>query len=273
MTRHIAAIAVFALVPAHAWAQQCTSNVNTVVDAIYRQVLDRPGSPDASGWVQQLNEGVTVKEVIRRIAKSEEHLNLVGTGTSNIDRQRATIIVYDHILGRRATTADIREGSGFIQNNSVAAMIDGALASAEYTQKYGDWGVPGSNVVFCGRSAGSNNDRPRGTSGASASFERADRNRDGRITVSEWDDTRQAFRSADSNRDNVLSRDEYNAAVGGGDAVGTSGNSRNDQFDQLDANRNNRIERNEWRESAETFNWLDRNGDGWLSRGEVVGRR
>jgi len=46
-----------------------------------------------------------------------------------------------------------------------------------------------------------------------ASFDRADRNRDGRITVSEWDDTRQAFRTADANRDNVLSREEYNAAI------------------------------------------------------------
>ena len=278
MVRHIAALAVFALLPVHAWAQQCTSNVNTVVDTIYRQVLDRPGTPDASGWVQQLNEGVTVREVIRRIAKSEEHLNAIGTGTSNVDRQRATIYVYDHVLGRRASTAEVREGSTFIQRNSVAAMIDGALDSAEYAEKWGDWGVPGSSVVFCNRTSGVTA-RPRGTSGAGAgagayvSFDRADRNRDGRVTVSEWDDTRQSFRSADANRDNVLSREEYNASQGVSGAVGTSGNSRNDQFDQLDANRNNRIERGEWRESGETFSWLDRNGDGWLSRGEVVGRR
>src|SRR6188768_1138759 len=267
MMRHIAAIAVFALLPVHAWAQQCTSNANTVVDAIYRQILNRPGTPDAKDWVTQLNNGDTVKELVRQIAKSPEHLELIGTGTSNIDRQRAAANMYDHLLDRRPINNEARSGATFIQQNGLAAGVDGIVNSAEYASRFGDWRVPGSNVVFCEPSAALTA-RPRGTAGSVASFDRADRNRDGRITVSEWDDTRQAFRTADANRDNVLSREEYNAAIGSSGAVGTSG-TRSDQFDQLDANRNNRVERNEWRDSAESFNWLDRNGDGWLSRGEV----
>jgi Ca2+-binding EF-hand superfamily protein len=180
--------------------------------------------------------------------------------------------MYDHLLGRRPNNAEVREGATFIQQNGFEKMVDGAVDSREYAENFGDWRVPDSNVAFCPPRSGLTA-RPRGTSGTlPTTFDRADRNRDGRITVSEWDDTRQAFQTADANRDNILSREEYNAALGVSGAVGTSG-SRNDQFDQLDANRNNRLERNEWRESGETFNWLDRNGDGWLSRGEVVGRR
>jgi hypothetical protein len=275
MVRHIAAIAVLALFPVHGWAQQCTtSNANAVVEEIHRQLLNRASSAGSQELVTQLNNGVTVKEVFRQVAMSPEHLEFIGTGTSTAQRQRAAMYVYDHILGRRPSGGEVQAGASTIQQHTVAAMISGAIDSPEYADRYGDWGVPGSNVVFCTGSTGLTA-RPRGTSGRSISFDRADRNRDGRITVSEWDDTRQAFRSADANRDNVLSRDEYDNAIGVSGAVGTSGsngNSRNEEFDRLDSNRNNRLERNEWRDGQQSFNWLDRNGDGWLSRGEVVGR-
>jgi hypothetical protein len=276
MMRHIAAIAVFALLPVHAWAQQCTtSSANAVVEEIHRQLLNRASSAGSQELVRQLNNGVTVKEVFRQVAMSPEHLDFVGTGTSTAQRQRAVMYVYDHILGRRPSGGEVQAGASTIQQHTVAAMISGAIDSSEYAERFGDWGVPGSNVVFCAGSTGLTA-RPRGTSGNTISFDRADRNRDGRITVSEWDDTRQAFRSADANRDNVLSREEYNSGMGVSGAVGTSGTSgisRNEEFDRIDSNRNNRIERNEWRDGSQSFNWLDRNGDGWLSRGEVVGRR
>ena len=46
-----------------------------------------------------------------------------------------------------------------------------------------------------------------------------------------------------------------------------------ERFDELDANRNNRVDRSEWRGSDAAFRILDRNGNGWLSRGEAIGRR
>jgi len=280
MVRHIAAIAVFALLPVHAGAQQCTSNARIVTDEIYRQLLERSGV-DSGAYAAQLNNGMTVKEIVRQVAKSPEHLEVIGTGTSQIERQRAADYLYEHLLGRRAGVGEIRDRAAWIQQKGAASLVDDFIDSPEYASSFGDWRVPGSNVSYCAGGSPGLTARPRGTTGTSGtpgasntltSFDRADRNRDGRVTVSEWDDTRQAFRDADANRDNVLSRAEYNAAVGVSTPVGTSG-TRNDQFDQLDANRNNRLERNEWRDGAESFNWLDRNGDGWLSRGEVVGRR
>ena len=284
MVRHIAAIAVFALLPVHAGAQQCTPNANVVTDEIYRQLLDRPGT-DSRDYAAQLSNGMTVKEIVRQVAKSPEHLELIGTGNSTIERQRQAAYLYEHLLGRNPGNGEVRDRAAWIQQKGVAALVDDFVDSPEYASTFGDWRVPGSNVAFCGRNSGltaqprgttaqprATPAQTRGTSGTLTTFDRADRNRDGRVTVSEWDDTRDAFRTADSNRDNVLSRQEYDAALGISGAVGTGG-SREEQFDQLDRNRNNRLERNEWRESGETFNWLDRNGDGWLSRGEVVGRR
>ena len=46
---------------------------------------------------------------------------------------------------------------------------------------------------------------------------------------------------------------------------------RGDNFDDLDFNNNGRVERNEWHGSVESFNALDRNRDGVLSRFEGVG--
>ena len=67
----------------------------------------------------------------------------------------------------------------------------------------------------------------------------------------------------DRNRDGALDRAEF---------LGTDmEDDRGDQFEDLDANRNGQVERAEWHASDDAFFWLDRNGDGVLSRVEVVG--
>ena len=94
-------------------------------------------------------------------------------------------------------------------------------------------------------------------------FDRLDANRDGRISQDEWRYDYQMFRRADQNNDNILSRREFLNADTDMD--------REDNFDNLDANNDGRIERSEWHSSVDAFRWLDRNGDGVLSRTEVVG--
>ena len=75
MVRHIAAIAVLALAPAHAWAQQCTTDPGNVIEAIYVQLLERPtANNEGADWAEQLRNGRTVREVVRQIAHSPEHL-------------------------------------------------------------------------------------------------------------------------------------------------------------------------------------------------------
>jgi hypothetical protein len=94
-------------------------------------------------------------------------------------------------------------------------------------------------------------------------FRQLDVNRDNRLSRAEWRFNVEDFLRLDRNRDNVLSLNEF--------LVGDIDEDRGDRFDDLDVNRNNRIERAEWHGSLDTFRWLDRNGDGVLSRMEASG--
>jgi len=97
-----------------------------------------------------------------------------------------------------------------------------------------------------------------------AGFTSLDHNRDNRIAANEWHYDLESFRRADRNRDDVLTRAEF---IGEGDVD----DDREDSFDDLDVNNNGMVETDEWHASARMFSLLDRNGDGMLSRFEVVG--
>jgi Ca2+-binding EF-hand superfamily protein len=94
-------------------------------------------------------------------------------------------------------------------------------------------------------------------------FTNLDHDRNRRITSDEWHYDRETFVRADRNRDGTLDETEF---IGG-----DMDDDRGDRFDDLDVNGNGRVERREWHASDDAFTWLDRNGDGILSRTEVVG--
>jgi hypothetical protein len=97
-----------------------------------------------------------------------------------------------------------------------------------------------------------------------STFTNLDRNKDGRVSSSEWYYDTESFVRADRNRDGVLARGEFLGSDNMDD-------DRDDRFENLDVNRNGRVERNEWHASADAFDWLDRNNDDVLSRTEVLG--
>lgn len=106
---------------------------------------------------------------------------------------------------------------------------------------------------------------PELTDWTPATFARLDRDHDDRISSTEWIYDWETFRRIDRNRDGNVSRREFL----GEDAA--QDDDREDRFDALDVNRDGRVARNEWHGSRDAFEWLDRNGDGVLSRTEVVG--
>ena len=107
----------------------------------------------------------------------------------------------------------------------------------------------------------------RYASWTAAGFTRLDHNRDGRITSNEWHYDMETYRRIDRNRDDSVSRAEFLT----GDDDAEWDDDRGDNFDDLDVNNNGRVERGEWHASPASFTWLDKNGDGVLSRFEVVG--
>ena len=112
--------AVLALVPALAGAQQpCTSNADSVVDAIYRQVLERPAGGDANARAEQLRNGQTsVREIVRDVARSQEHERFLPAN----DRPQAVTNLYRHVLGRDPDAAGL---NSHVQGRiALVALVD-----------------------------------------------------------------------------------------------------------------------------------------------------
>jgi Ca2+-binding EF-hand superfamily protein len=98
-------------------------------------------------------------------------------------------------------------------------------------------------------------------------FRNMDADRDGVVTRAEWRGSAQAFRNNDRNGDGVLS----GAEVRNPEEGETIERPASGQFAELDVNQDRRISREEWRGSRRSFNALDANGDGVLTRRELAG--
>ena len=64
--------------------------------------------------------------------------------------ERSVARLYRHILGRQPDPAGQRAFAELAQSQGADAVIDRILASREYNQQFGEWGVPGSGGTrFC----------------------------------------------------------------------------------------------------------------------------
>ena len=247
--------------------QPCTTDANRVVAEVYRHTLERGADAGAQTWQRQIANGqLTVREVVRRVAKSNEYMQRFGRTEAGEAQpyERAVARLYRHVLARQPDGNGLEHWTRIAQQRGLGAVVDGFVDSEEYIRNFGDHAVPGSGGVrFC-----ANNDTSSDSSWAPR-FRGMDRNNDGVITRSEWNGNNIAFNNQDWNNDGVLSGEEVRQ--GGRQAGAASGGLRRSDynFDQLDTNNNNRIERREWQARLDQFRELDTNNDNFLSRAEV----
>ena len=278
MFRGLVFAGLLALAPSFAWAQQpCSTDARHVVDELYRHMLERTADAGSQGWVDRLNQGMTVRELVRQIAQSPEHLQRFVNPSEGANANRNAVgTMYRHILGRQPDAGGWDTMTNVANQRGMGAVVDTIINSDEYTRTFGDWGVPGSGgLVYCG-----NSNQSASTAAAAPAqmrFAELDRNHNGIIERNEWRGSARQFAIHDWNGDNVLSGDEVRigATPPPNSLEAEDYNmSATDRFSYLDVNNNGYIERSEWDGSLDTFYNLDTNNDNRLTRAELNrGRR
>ena len=259
--------------------QPCTTDAGRVVAELYRHMLERAPDPGAQNWQNELAAGrMTVREIVRQIASSQEHQQRFGQTEAGEGQpfERAVARLYRHVLGRQPDPEGQRTWALHAQAHGLNGVAEALVNSEEYNRNFGDWGVPGSGGVrFCPP----DNARTSNQNVAPAApqqqitqyrFRAMDRNNDGAITVNEWRGSRQSFNVHDWDGNGRLEGNEVQpGAFREGRDSEFEDFDRGEQFEFLDVNGNNRIERREWHASLDSFNRMDRNRDGALSRAEL----
>ena len=266
--------AVIAFAPALASAQEpCTGDAQRVVDAVYRQILERSSNGEGASLVTQLNNGqASVREVVRDIARSPEHRQRFLTGNG----ESAVTYLYRHLLGRAPDPNGLRTYVQALARQDVSTVIDNIINSGEYREKFGDDAVPGAAVRSCrGAASGANSSN---NSASRMRFANLDRNGNGAIELQEWNGNRNSFDVQDWNGDGVLSGEEVRPGARRAARAAENNFDPADRatwtelaFQQFDRNRDNRITSAEWFHSAEYFRRADRNRDGALVLSEFTG--
>ncbi len=255
--------------------QPCTTDANRVVSELYRHVMQRAPDAGAQHWQQQLANGsMTVRDVVRNLVTSPEYTQRFGQTEAGegTPYERAVARMYRHVLGRQPDADGQRHWASIAQQNGLSAVADNLLTSEEYTNSFGDWGVPGSGgVTFCApANRNTANQAQPAPQAAEPRFRAMDRNNDGVVARNEWRGSAQSFRVHDWDGNGVLEGNEVRpGAFRQGRSIEDEDLDRGERFEYLDANNNGRIERREWHLSVDAFNRLDRNRDGALTRAEA----
>ena len=113
-----------------------------LVRLLYKRVLER--DVDDSGlitWGCALDNGeLSVKEIVRRLGKSDEYRSRFVIPFSPAKSAR---LMYQHFLARQPESDKVVEGwADVISDEGWQVAVDGFVDSAEYGKRFGDNKVP-----------------------------------------------------------------------------------------------------------------------------------
>src|SRR4029450_1857080 len=152
MVRGLVFAGLRALAPSIAMAQQPgTTDARQVVNELYRHILERGADAGSQGWVDRLTSGTTVREIVRQIAQSPEHMSrFYNAGEGATANRTSVATMYRHILARQPDPGGLDSMTNLANQRGMPAVVDQILNSQEYTRNFGDWGVRGSGgLTFC----------------------------------------------------------------------------------------------------------------------------
>jgi hypothetical protein len=232
--------------------------------------------------VDKLNSGMTVRAIVREIARSQEHMERFHNSSEGANANRNSVAtLYRHILARQPDPGGLDSLTNLANRQGLPAVVDSIVNSEEYTRTFGDWGVPGSGgLVYCGNSnqtASTASPERSASNNPQMRYADLDRNHNGMIEKNDWRGSPRSFSIRDWNNDGVLSGDEVRVGAlppAGSVEADDYNMSPTDRFSYLDYDNNGYVERKEWDGSLDTFYDLDRNGDNRITREELNrGRR
>ena len=130
-----------------------TQSGDAGVIALYRRLLGRdPSAQDVAHFRERMQrEGA--QAVARTIVTSPEYRERYGRnavpGQGASPYEGSIQALYRRLLGREADAAGLAQFTRVVADSGFDAAIDQIIASAEYRQRFGDFGVPGSERRFC----------------------------------------------------------------------------------------------------------------------------
>jgi phycoerythrin-associated linker protein len=137
-------IDAFAGAPIELWPTSSADDVQSIIRAVYRQVLGNAHVMDSERLVsaesQLANRSISVREFVRLVAKSDFYRQRFFEASAPY---RFVELNFKHLLGRAPLSQE--EVSAHIQtcaNSGYDAEIDSYIDSPEYAEAYGDSTVP-----------------------------------------------------------------------------------------------------------------------------------
>jgi len=130
--------------PVRLWQNPSEENLNTVIRAIYKQVLGNAHVMESERLIipeSQLKQGdITVREFVRQIAYSDLYRSRFF---DSCPRNRAIELNFKHLLGRAPESyEEITAHTHLLDKSGYEAEIDSYIDSDEYSNNFGDDTVP-----------------------------------------------------------------------------------------------------------------------------------